>query len=427
MGHVFRAFDSRLETEVVIKVPTDQRLEDPEFHQRFLQESRMLSRLSHSRIIKILDVGEHNGVPYFVMPFLTGGNLQDRFRDASGHARPMSPESLRCWLRGMAEALDFMHAKGFIHRDIKPANILFDDQGHASLSDFGLSKLTAGPSDEANGMTAPNAVVGTPNYVAPELVLARETYDGGVDQYSLAVTVYEALAGRPPLEGGSPMATMVNQTTKHAKPLHEVNPQVPLALSSAVRQAMSKRPWKRFGSCIAFADAVLVSLEGAVDVPTSASSRSSATTYSTIVTERPRFSIAGTSRGKGGLIDCPRCGEQLVLKPRYAGQRGSCVHCAAKLMISADLCELQWIKPLELADSDCLSHASPPVTAESELVETPSAAQLFGIHFHNRRSLAVTLLMLAALLAGAVFAGRQSAAWTGAGAGLPAGQVDNAP
>ncbi len=407
MGHVFRAFDTRLATDVVIKVPTDKRLADPEFHQRFLQESRLLTQLSHPRIVKILDVGEHQGVPYFVMPYIDGGNLLDRLRDKEGKQRKLSPQTLNGWLRGIAQALDSMHKRGFIHRDVKPANILFDAHDHAYLADFGLSKLLD-DNDGANcGLTAANAVVGTPNYVAPELVLARKDYDGRVDQYSLAVTVYEALAGKAPFEGGSPTATMVNQTTKHPKLLNEANAEVPEGLASAVRMAMSKRPWRRFENCTAFADAVLACM--AEDVELSSSSRSSATAHSTVVEKRPEHVVAGVSKGKDGKIDCPACGEQLVLKAKYAGQRGACVHCGATLFISHGLNELKWLKPLELSDSDVGKQT--PLSSPSSQREIVLGNEHLGVRFSSRRNMLLTIAAIILLLLLSAVIGRLSAGW----------------
>ena len=328
MGQVFRAFDARLESEVVIKVPTTTRLTNKEFRRRFMLESRMLTKLTHPSIVRILDVGEHENVPYYVMPCIDGGDLESRLRSKEGRRKRLSPQSLAKWLKGVAAALDFVHSKGYVHRDVKPGNILFDQHGHAYLSDFGLSKvMEEADKHDSSGMTAANAVVGTPNYVAPELVLGEE-YDGRADQYSLAITVYEALTGRPPLEGPTPSATMVNQTAKHPKPLNEVVSKVPAALSAAVKKALAKKPEKRFDNCAEFADAVLKSL--------GAGSSGSGS--------RPRWVVVKTTKGKNGRIKCPGCGELHKLGQVHAGKRGSCIHCGCKLLIGKQLRELKLIE-----------------------------------------------------------------------------------
>ena len=253
MGHVYCATDTRLNAKVVVKVPTSARLADPEFHERFLRESQFLVQLSHPAIVKVLDIGELDQggtvVPFFVMQYVDGGSLRDRMRGKDRRIRPMRPHTLNRWLPQVAEALDFMHARKCVHRDVKPANILFDAESHPFMSDFGLSKLMSGKSadsDDANSeLTGAGAIVGTPNYVAPEIVLGQ-TYSGSADQYSLACTVYEVLCGRPPLEGPSASATMVNQTAKKPTPLHQVQKGIPVGLAKVVHKALAKDPNSRF-------------------------------------------------------------------------------------------------------------------------------------------------------------------------------------
>src|SRR5579883_2088909 len=145
MAYIYRAYDRNLDCDVVIKVPRASAMEDPEFAQRFARETRSLVRLAHPRIVKVLDVGEHDGLPFAVMQFLAGGSLEDRFQSLpAGRARAEGAVLLRQWLPAMAEALDFIHGQGTVHRDVKPANILFDAHGHVYLSDFGIAKALGG-------------------------------------------------------------------------------------------------------------------------------------------------------------------------------------------------------------------------------------------------------------------------------------------
>ena len=139
MGHVYRARDRNLETDVVVKVPRRAMLlEDPGFAQRFGREVRSLVTLSHPRIVKILDVGEYSDLPFAVMQYLSGGSLEQRRPlDSEGQPRPIRTDQLRGWLEEVAAALDFIHRKGYVHRDVKPANILFDADRNVYLSDFG--------------------------------------------------------------------------------------------------------------------------------------------------------------------------------------------------------------------------------------------------------------------------------------------------
>src|SRR5262249_668351 len=149
-----------------------------------------------------------------VMQYLPGGSLRDRMVERpGGPPRAMAIPSLWTWLMDIARALDFVHSQNYLHRDVKPENILFDRFGNAFLTDFGIIKMFSGAPEDwsLNRMTAPGFLMGTPNYVAPEVVLGHGD-DPRMDQYSLAMTVHEVLTGSNCMEGPTPSATMVNQT-----------------------------------------------------------------------------------------------------------------------------------------------------------------------------------------------------------------------
>ena len=168
----------------------------------------------------------------------------------AGAIEPMPMPSLRDWLLKIAKVLDFIHSQHHIHRDVKPANILFDRHGYAFLGDFGIIKaLTSETADwKGNSLTAPGFLVGTPNYVAPEVVMGRP-FDGRVDQYSLAMSVYEVLSGSNCMEGPTPSATVVNQTMVVPPRLAEILPNVSNRLSDAILRGLSKDPAERFETC----------------------------------------------------------------------------------------------------------------------------------------------------------------------------------
>ncbi|MHC4472989.1 MAG: serine/threonine protein kinase, partial [Planctomycetota bacterium] len=138
MGSIYLAEDTNLGRPVVIKVPHPRFLGEPEFRERFAREVAELVRLEHPRIARILARGEHDGLPFFVLQYLGGGSLEDRLK-ASPDGRT-DPQELTSWLLPTAETLDFVHGRGIIHRDVKPENILFDEEGHVFLSDFGVAK-----------------------------------------------------------------------------------------------------------------------------------------------------------------------------------------------------------------------------------------------------------------------------------------------
>ena len=255
MAVVYRAHDGNLDTDVVIKIPRPVLLADKEFKERFRREIRSLVTLSHPHIVKIHDVGEHNGVPFVVMQYLSGGSLEDRRK---------ALRTMKSWLPQICSALDFIHSKGYVHRDIKPGNILFDDNGNAYLSDFGIVKAMADAERSAQHdatLTRTGMVVGTPDYMAPEVIMG-EAYDGRADQYSLAVMVHEMLAGEKPFAGPTPAAVMVKHTSDPPPSLTTINPQIRESMAATIVRALAKAPDERFANCEEFWKALRSSSTG---------------------------------------------------------------------------------------------------------------------------------------------------------------------
>lgn len=289
MGFVFGAHDRHLDTRLVIKIPLPAMMADPVAVKRFTRETRSLVQLSHPHIVKILDVGEHEGLPFAVMQFLGGGSLKDRQEQSPGFKRPLPADSLRDWLADIAKALDYVHAQGFIHRDVKPANILFDEAGNAYLSDFGIIKGLSHKAAEQHGstMTETGMVLGTPDYMAPE-VIQEQGFDGRVDQYALAVTVFEILSGQLPFTGPTSAAVLIKHSTTPAPPLDRILPWTVGKLARAVDRGLSKRPQDRFSSCRELADAVLAGINAAPPTPTAAVRLPTMTTRPAPVPSLPR-------------------------------------------------------------------------------------------------------------------------------------------
>jgi serine/threonine-protein kinase len=230
--------------------------------------------------------------------------------------------------------------------------------------------------------------VGTPNFVAPEIVLAQD-YDGTADQYSLAMTVYAALAGRCPLEGKTASATLVNQTSKYPAPLQQVAPDVNDAMSKAVRKALSKKPEDRYSSCVEFADAVLSALDP--------SSQSSASSHSTVRQGAPFFRVVATSKVKKGVAPCPHCKKPLAIKPHYGGQRGSCVSCKVKLYVTQDRRE---VRQIQYVGGNQELHAS------GELI---IGQVVFGWKLNKYAVMALLACCGIAVVSSAIYIGRKSA------------------
>ncbi len=268
MGFVYRAQDQNIDADVVVKIPRQAMMDDPEFAGRFTREIRSLVKLSHPHIVKVSDVGAWEGTPFAVMQYLPGGSLEDqRSVGPGGQVLPCDPRKVSRWLIAVAEALDYIHVQGYVHRDVKPGNILFDALGHAFLSDFGVAKVLASsdsmPAASQTAMTGAGMVLGTPEYMAPELIMG-EPFDGRVDQYALAVTVYEMLCGRRPFEDGTKTKVLVLHTSKAPPRLTEWCPALPEQLSHTVLKGLSKDPNQRYPRCIDLAKAVAAAAEGAV-------------------------------------------------------------------------------------------------------------------------------------------------------------------
>src|SRR5947199_8370837 len=202
MGLVYRATNVALNRIYALKVLAPELAEDEHFRQRFQREMRIAASLHHPNIVGIHYAGEHEGLLFFVMDFVTGTDLREVLVK-HGALEPMRSVEL---LEQCASALDAAHARGLVHRDVKPANILItvrDAEEHAYLTDFGLAKKF----DTASGLTAKGAVVGTVDYMSPEQITGSHT-DARTDIYALGCVVYQMLSGHVPYERDNSVATL---------------------------------------------------------------------------------------------------------------------------------------------------------------------------------------------------------------------------
>jgi hypothetical protein len=247
MGSVYLAEDTNLGMRVVVKVPHARFLGEPGFRSRFRREIAELVRLEHPHVVRILARGEEDEVPFFVLQYLGGGSLEDRLKGSR-----QSPDGALAWLRPIAATLDFVHERSVVHRDVKPGNVLFDEQGHVFLSDFGVVKALG--RDDGGAVTEVGTGVGSPVYMAPEQGMGKEV-GGSADQYALAATLHEALSGAPPWGKGTPVEILVRKQKEDAPRLSASLPGLPAACDAAVARALSREPSERFPTCRAFADA----------------------------------------------------------------------------------------------------------------------------------------------------------------------------
>ncbi len=230
-----------------------------QFYRRFLHEAEAASKLSHAHILPIYSYGEQDGLPYIVMPYMADGTLSEYMTRRA----PLSLEEAQWYLDQIASALDYAHAHGYVHCDVKPANILLDSNGYAMLSDFGIARL-APIKDEKTEYIAPMApelVMGTPDFISPEQALGN-ALDGRSDIYSLGVTLFYLLTGRPPFKADAPIARVLQHVYEPPPLLSSRRIDITPAIDQIMLKALAKDPAARYQTAqqlsTAFAEAIEV-------------------------------------------------------------------------------------------------------------------------------------------------------------------------
>ncbi len=236
MAQVYLARDVRLGRDVAVKV-LDRKLADrPGFRERFMREARLAASLDHPNIVPLYDFGDEDAL-FLVMPFLSGGSLQDLLPRA-----PLQAGEVVTYGSQIADALDYAHQRKVVHRDVKPANMLFHSDGRLMLSDFGLAKIVSQTNTPNAPRNRPDA--GTPEYMAPEQVVGSS--DARSDIYGLGVVLYPLLTGRLPFGGSSSHEVMQERLRSELVPPSHYNPAIPPAMEAVVLRAMARRPDDRF-------------------------------------------------------------------------------------------------------------------------------------------------------------------------------------
>ncbi len=255
MAVVYKAYDTRLETDVAVKVIRTERLA-PEILQRslkrFEREAKALARLTHPNIVKVTDFGEYEGKPYLVMEYLPGGTLKNRIKQG-----PIPWGDAIRLLLPIAEALDFAHSQNMIHRDVKPSNILLTERGQPMLTDFGIAKIL--DLEETQDLTGTGMGVGTPEYMAPEQWTGKASALS--DQYSLGVVLYEMLTGRKPYIADTPAAILLKQATEPLPRPGQYARDLPEKVEKVLLKTLTKNPEDRYQSMEEMASAWQNALE----------------------------------------------------------------------------------------------------------------------------------------------------------------------
>jgi len=263
MGEVYRARDTRLGRDVAIKVLPSHLSSDPDLKARFDREARAISSLQHPHICTLHDVGHQEGVDFLVLEFLEGETLQRRLLRG---ALPLK-QAIEYGIE-IAEALERAHRAGIVHRDLKPGNIMLTKSG-TKLLDLGFAKpvatlamasgvgsLTpstptmsvAALSAQASPLTQQGMVVGTFQYVAPEVLQGKEA-DARSDVFALGAVMYEMLTGRRAFEGKSQLSVMTAILEREPEPIAAIRPLTPPVLEHTILRAVEKDPDRRWQSC----------------------------------------------------------------------------------------------------------------------------------------------------------------------------------
>ena len=204
MGAVYRARQVSLSRTVAIKLLPFALGVREDFAERFRREATALARLNHPHIVAVHDFGQADDGHYFmVMEFVEGSDLAARLRERG----PLPPEDALAIVRQVCEALDYAHTRGVVHRDIKPANILLDAAGRVKVSDFGIAQF--GSDETTPPLTGTGALIGTPDYTAPEQLAHSEGADHRADIFSVGMMLYELLTGQLPRGVFRPVSEIV--------------------------------------------------------------------------------------------------------------------------------------------------------------------------------------------------------------------------
>ena len=231
-----------------------------EFYRRFLREAEVASQLDHPNILPIYSYGEQDGLPYIIMPYISGGTLYEYIAQHG----PLSLKEALWHLEQIASALDYAHARGCVHSDIKPANILLDGEQRIVLADFGIARIanesTLKLSGERRFVTETNALMGTPDYISPEQALGQDL-DGRSDIYSLAILLFFLLAGELPFKADTSIALALMHVHDAPPSLCLWRADVSPVVDGVIHRALAKGKDERYQTPAAFSSAFAQALE----------------------------------------------------------------------------------------------------------------------------------------------------------------------
>lgn len=249
---------------VALKILPLSQAANPASVERFHREARAVATLSHPNIVRAFDVDQHARLHFLAMEYVEGASLQTIVSQRG----PLGILQAVHYMRQAALGLQHAFENGLIHRDIKPSNLLVDLTGTVKILDLGLARFFRDKTDDLSNKNQEH-VLGTADYLAPELAIHGREVDIRSDIYSLGCTFYFCLTGQLPFPDGSPAHKIVLHQSRQPRPIRELRPEVPRELASIIEKAMAKRPEKRFQTpqdlADALADLAIMSSETAVN------------------------------------------------------------------------------------------------------------------------------------------------------------------
>jgi serine/threonine protein kinase len=291
---VFLAHQRDPERKVAVKVFLPRTSMDiqmqRDFYRRFLREAESASRLDHPNILPIYSYGEQDGLPYIIMPYMSGGTLSEYMAKRG----PLSLQEAQWYLKQIAAALDYAHEHGCVHCDVKPANILLDSDGHVMLSDFGIAHVVQSNDGSTQPLTkSPEALMGTPDYISPEQALGQPL-DGRSDIYSLGITLFYLLVKQLPFKADSTIALALLHIHETPPSLALIRADITPEIDRVVQKALAKGPEDRFQTAGEFSTSFAYAVERTE-------------TMSPVLTSGKRITpTVGTGRGNSDSPPLPR-------------------------------------------------------------------------------------------------------------------------
>jgi hypothetical protein len=248
MGTVFEAEDEAQAQRVALKLIARDHVSSWEAVERFRQEGKLASAVTHPRCVFVLAVDEYRGAPYIVMELMPGTTLQTLVEKGG----PLDPPGAIVKIFDVIEGLQEFHKRGLIHRDVKPSNCFLENEGRVKIGDFGLSKSLEGGAE----LTRTGTFIGTPLYASPEQI-KRDPVDERTDVYSVAATLYYLLAGHPPVQANDAAEALARIASEPAPPLRGYCPDIPRALEAVIHRGLERDPARRWRNLQELHDALV--------------------------------------------------------------------------------------------------------------------------------------------------------------------------